>query len=269
MLNRFSLLLLFAFTACEVENISRIEEKPAPVVPSSAPAAIVAPAPVVEAPKPTPKKIASPFIGNELAKVTIVAFSDYQCPYCAKAEATLQALQAQFGSDLRIVWRDLPLESIHKSAKPAAIAARAAAKQGNSYYYALRGILFTNSKTLPLDAALYESYASTVPGLDVEQWKKDITDPLVAAFVSADLTFATSLGVKSTPNFFINGEMVRGAQTKEKFEEVVRRQLIRADAVLAAGTPIENLYDELTKSGATTIIIKGEPPGTIYKVPLD
>jgi protein-disulfide isomerase len=259
-------LCLFVLS-CEVQTVSRSEEKPTVIAPTSPPVAPPVVLPVAPPPKPTATKMLSPFIGDELAKVTIVVFTDYQCPYCAKAEITLQELQKQFGSELRIIWRDLPLESIHKSARPAAIAARAAAKQGNDKFYAMHTALFANQKVLPLDVSAYESYASAIPGLDVEQWKKDIVDPAITALVNTDLALAASLGVKSTPNFFINGELLKGAAAKDKFEEVIRRQIARADAVLASGVPLPGLYDSLVGGGKALVDSKAPTVGVIYQVP--
>jgi protein-disulfide isomerase len=266
----FTYLALSLLLSCEVQSVS---QKPAP-----APADPTPPRPTsltifptkVEPPKPQPlPKLLSPYLGKETAKITLVAFIDYQCPYCNRAEATIKELKTQYGDDLRIVWKDLPLIS-HNAAKPAAIAARAAGKQGNDKFLAMHDLLFTIQSSLPLTTSLFEPYAATIKGLDLEQWKKDVADPSTAALVETDLALAASVGTTSTPTFYINGEILTGSQPIATFQEVFNRQKARAENLLAAGTTPENLYQELISIGLPTAP-KGSklPAGLIYKIPVE
>ena len=263
-------LALGLLLSCEVQSVSPKKEPPPAPAASPQPISLaMAPTPP-EPPKPAPLPAnLSPYLGKETAKITLVAFTDYQCPFCNKAEGTIKELQALYGDDLRVVWKDLPLVS-HKAAKPAAIAVRAVARQGNEKFFFMHNLLFSKQSGLPLDAYLYESYAASVPGIDIEQWKKDIADPATLALVETDLALASSLGVNATPTFFINGELLSGAQPIAKFQEAFNRQRIRAEGALAAGTSPEALYKELVSIGLLTKP-KGVKAisGLLFQVPVE
>src|SRR6185312_2166343 len=107
----------------------------------------------------------SPARGPKTAKVTMVEFSDFQCPYCGRVEATLKELQQDYGRDLRIVWKNNPL-SFHQSAMPAAKAAMAAAAQGK--FWEMHDKIF--SDLAHHDAATYEKYAQEL-GLNMGKFK--------------------------------------------------------------------------------------------------
>lgn len=257
--------------SCEVREVQKSEPKEAPKAPEKAPSAVLPIAPLPPEPPPAPvipddPPHASPYSGKRFAKVTVISFSDYQCPFCAKVEGTLSALMAKYGDDLRIVWKDNPL-SMHKSALPAAIAARAVARQGNDKFYFFHGLLFSRAKELPLDVALYEQFAAMVPGINLEQWRKDIADPEIASYVKSDMALASLVGVRGIPAFFINGEMISGAAAQTEFEKVIDRQRTRAEELLAKGVELHNVYEELTKTGAPSAPSK-TTPGMIIKVPL-
>jgi protein-disulfide isomerase len=265
--------LALGFLSCEVHSVSQKEEPPPkekPIAAAPAPIYIAPKAPEPPKPPQVPKGPLSPYAGLETAKITLVAFTDYQCPYCGKAETTLKELQGIYGADLRIVWKDLPLV-MHKSAKSAAIAARAVGRQGNDKFVAMHTLLFANQAAWSADPALFESYASTIPGLNIEQWRKDLVDPETTKLVETDLALATSLGVNATPTFFINGESLSGAQPITKFQEVAERQKTRADGLLASGIAPEKIYQEMTVGGLLTkpTGIKTTTPGMIYNVPVE
>ncbi|MGH9866918.1 MAG: DsbA family protein [Candidatus Polarisedimenticolia bacterium] len=141
--------------------------------------------------------------GNAKAKATLVEFADYQCPYCVRAVDVVKQLQAKYPNDLKYVYKQFPLTSIHKFAEPASRAGLAAARQGK--FWQMHEKLFQNSRAL--DDASLKKYAGEL-GLDAAKFANDFADPAIAKMVQADLTEGGSLGVGGTPTFFVNGVQV-------------------------------------------------------------
>ncbi len=161
-----------------------------------------------------------PALGVEDAAITLVEFSDYECPFCTRWHTDVFApLMEKYPDQVRFVYRDFPLPS-HPNAIPAAEAANCANEQGAFWEYHDR--LFAT--TQGLSPAVYEKIAIEL-GLDMEQFKKCVGDRTYQAEVDADFQFAANLGVSSTPTFFLNGIPIVGAQPFEFFDEVVRREL--------------------------------------------
>lgn len=161
-----------------------------------------------------------PSLGVEDAPITLIEFSDYECPFCTRWHTDVFApLMEKYPDQVRFVYRDFPLPS-HPNAIPAAEAANCANEQGAFWEYHDR--LFAT--TQGLSPALYEKIATEL-SLDMEQFKKCVEDRTYQAEVDADFQFAANLGVSSTPTFFLNGIPIVGAQPFEFFDEVVRREL--------------------------------------------
>ena len=152
----------------------------------------------------------------------------------------------------------LPL-AFHKKAGPAARAAVAAQLQDKFWEY--NTILFDNMKALE-DANL-EAYAKQA-GLNVEQWKKDFASPLVKAHVDHQAALGASLGVRGTPNFFVNGENVRGAKPFPDFQKIIDTKLAEAKKEEAAGTALKDLHGKLTASAVggkyKMFVVDGKKP---------
>jgi protein-disulfide isomerase len=157
----------------------------------------------------------APALGPDTAKVTVVEFSDFQCPYCSRVYPTLLRLRQEYGDDVRIVFKHLPL-SIHSKA-PAAHAAAEAAKLQDKFW-PMHDKLFEGQRLL--SEAQYEAWAREI-GLDVEQFKRDAASEVVKARVQADLAEAEELGVSGTPAFFINGRYLSGAQPFANFKRMI------------------------------------------------
>lgn len=185
----------------------------------------------------------SPERGPKNAKVTIVEFSDFQCPYCSRVEPTLSDLEKDYGKDLRIVWKNNPLP-FHPHAMPAAKAAMAAAAQGK--FWEFHDKLFADQAHL--DDATFEKYAKEL-GLNMSKFKAAMSSPKTEEAIKADVELASQLGARGTPGFFINGRPLRGAQPKEAFKAVIDKEIAAADALLKKGVKPQNLYSELTKNG--------------------
>ena len=163
----------------------------------------------------------SPFKGPENAKVTVVAFSDFQCPFCSKGKTIVDELVKAYPKDVKVVFKNLPL-GFHPQAMPAAKAALAAGKQ--SKFWEMHDFLFDNQAKLA--DGLYEEAAKTL-GLDLAKFKNDFADPATEAAVKKDSDLAQSVGVQGTPNFFINGVNLRGAYPIEEFKKIVDRWLAK------------------------------------------
>lgn len=160
-----------------------------------------------------------PMKGNKDAKVTIVQFAEFQCPYCGKARDTVDQVLKDYDGKVRMVFRDFPLAN-HGRATPAAVAANCAGKQGK--YWELFDQMMTNQRALE-DADL-ERYA-TAAGVNLETWKTCLQDPAEEAEVMADQQAGAALGVSGTPAFFINGIMLSGALPYDQFKAIIDREL--------------------------------------------
>jgi protein-disulfide isomerase len=182
-----------------------------------------------------------PVLGDSRALVTIVAFSDYQCPYSARAEATLTRLRAVYGTDVRIVVAESPLP-MHERARPAAIAALAAAEQGS--FDRMRARLFAGS----LDDEALERSAKDL-GLDLARFDADRGGAASVALGRAQ-ALAQHLGVHGTPTFFINGRRVVGAQTEETFRAVIDERLATAKNLVSSGVRPRDVYERTVAAGA-------------------
>lgn len=162
-----------------------------------------------------------PFIGPEDAAITIIEFSDYECPFCKKwhDEVFFQLLE-NYPDEVRIVYRDFPLTNIHPNAITAAVAANCANAQER--YWDYHSALFSDDYGLNRNA--FVQYAEDL-NLDVDAFTTCLDSGEYQAEVQADFDFAANLGIRSTPTFFINGIAVVGAQPYEVFQEVIEGEL--------------------------------------------
>lgn len=183
--------------------------------------------PVSEAPTQEPQYIRYDIptegayaLGPTDAPITIVEFSDYQCPFCKKwHQEVYESLLAAYPDQIRIVYRHLPLTSIHPDAFPAAEAAMCAGEQ--DAYWPFHEKLFDGDL---LGAGVYTQYAQDLK-LDMSAFEACITERRYEAQVQADSDFAVNLGVNSTPTFFINGLAIVGAQPLNVFKQVIDKEL--------------------------------------------
>ena len=161
-----------------------------------------------------------PSIGPEDAPVTIVEFSDYQCPYCASwYQQTFDRLIANYPGQIRFVYRDLPLP-MHPEAIPAAEAANCAGEQGA--YWKFHDALFSGQ--YDLGRAAYEQYAADL-GLEPAAFTACLDDHRTQDEVRADAADATRLGLTGTPSFVINGRILIGALPFEDFKAIIDEEL--------------------------------------------
>lgn len=160
----------------------------------------------------------SPIIGNPNAKITIVEFSDFECPFCARSQETLRQILDRYGDEVRIVFKHRPLE-FHKNARKAHKAAIAAHRQGK--FKEAKEFLFANYNRLG-DDKLYEELVSKL-GVKKEKFFSDMNSEDAERMLKADEELADSLKVGGTPTFFINGVMLEGAYPFEEFEKIINR----------------------------------------------
>jgi len=212
--------------------------------------------------------------GKEDSLVTIVQWSDFQCPFCTRVEPTLDQIQKDYGNKVRVVWRNNPLP-FHKDAMPAAEAALEAFAQGGAdKFWAMHKKLFDNQRAL--SRADIEKYGQEV-GLDMGKLKQALDQHTHQAKIKADQELAQKLGAGGTPAFFINGRFLSGAQPLPRFKEVIDDELKRVEKLIASGTPKSKVYAALTKNGLTAAKApsaadapkpRQPDPKAVYKVPV-
>ena len=187
---------------------SAIAQAPAPSAdqPSAA-----APTPSAPQPAAAPVKAATDadhMLGKKDAKVTVIGYSDFQCPFCGQIEPALEQMRKDFPNDVRFIYRHFPL-SFHEHAQKAAEASECAAKLGgNDAFWKMHDKLFANQQTLGTE--LYTRLAGEL-GLNAANFKKCLDSGETAGIVSSDMASGNDAGVNGTPATFINGKLVSGA----------------------------------------------------------
>jgi len=176
----------------------------------------------VKVPAPGP---AQPSRGASNAPVTIQIFSDFECPFCNSVRPTLAQLEQEYGSKVRLVWRNLPL-AMHPNARPAAIAALEAYKQkGNDGFWKMHDLLHDNHEAL--DRGSLRGYAGKL-GLDMARFDAALDSGAYAAAIDQDIKVGATANIHGTPSFVINGYVLTGAQPYAKFKRLVERALREA-----------------------------------------
>ena len=174
---------------------------------------------LLEAPRVAVGVDDDPAKGSEKAPVTIVEFSDYQCPYCSRAEAVVKQILENYKDKVRFVYRDFPLP-MHPQANKASEAAQCARDQGKFWEY--HDALYADqSKLAPADL---QATAERL-GLKADEFKTCLESGKYTAEVNKDIADAQKAGVSSTPSFFVNGIPVTGAREYSAFAEVIDREL--------------------------------------------
>lgn len=165
----------------------------------------------------------APFKGAADAKVTIVEYSDFQCPFCSKAAATVAEIEKKYGNKVKVAFKNYPLP-FHSQAKIAANAALCANDQGSKFFWKMHDAMFADQAKLDKDNLIASAKkiglkeAEFTNCLEAEKHKNAIEN---------DVAEGQKLGLKSTPTFFVNGKLVSGAQPIEIFSEVIDEELAK------------------------------------------
>ena len=160
-----------------------------------------------------------PMSGPAAAPITIIEFSDYQCPFCARVNPTLTKIRAQYGDKVRIVFKDFPLPN-HAQAPKAAEAAHCAGDQGK--YWEMHDRLFANQSAMEVPAL--KQYAAAL-GLTAATFDQCLDSGKFASVIAEDMKLGETLGVQSTPTLYVNGRPVLGAQPFEVFQSLIDEEL--------------------------------------------
>ena len=186
-----------------------------------------------------------PMAGPVDALVTIVEFSDFQCPFCKRAAATLHELLRQYDKDVRLFFLHNPLpfhEHAHKAAEAAAAVFHL---KGAQAFWKYHDLLFANQRSLDTDSLV--RFAKQV-GADPAKVRKALRDGTYAKEVDAQKEMAAKLGIRGTPAFFINGRFLNGAQPLGVFKRRVEEAIKKARKLMAdEKIPASKVYDALMK----------------------
>ncbi len=158
--------------------------------------------------------------GDPSAPITIVEFSDFQCPFCRRVEPTLTELLAKYKGRVKLAYRDFPLREAHPQAEIAAEGARCAGDQGK--FWEFHDVLFSNPSKLDENSLVEHARAL---GLDEKQFRTCLSSGKFKNQVEADLQDGARAGVAGTPGFFINGASLEGAQPLAAFEKIIESEL--------------------------------------------
>jgi protein-disulfide isomerase len=220
---------------------------------------------------PVPVTADDPVRGSRSAPVTVVMIGDFQCPFTARVQDTIERLEATFApGQLRVVWKNYPLP-FHPHARAAAEAAVGVfALAGNEAFWKFHALVFKNQERLGTDALV--GWAAQV-GVDGTKLRQGLEAHTWAEKVDRDLAFVKATGAQGTPHFFINGVALSGAQHLHRFVEIAKAELAKAQAEIAKGASPERIYATMSKANFTN-----PPPNkegaaeeddkTIWRVPL-
>ncbi len=248
--------LLLAATACSMATApdarapraaepSANRGQPAPVTAAQPPIFTIPEARPEHTQAKVPVSPADPQWGSVDAPVTLVEFSDFQCPFCARVKPTLEQLKKKYGpSQLRIVWKHNPLP-FHYEARPThAVAAAVYMLAGPAAFFRFHDSVFANQRDLTPENVQEWARLSGVESSTLFAW---LEAGKPAAKVDEDIALAASVGATGTPAYRINGVTLSGAQPGARFEEIIDQQLAAAKRLTLSGTPPRQVYTVLTE----------------------
>jgi len=195
-----------------------------------------------------------PVKGPAGALVTLVVFSDFECPFCRNGAGVLDSLLEEYPAEVRLVWKDLPLP-MHAQAEPAAEVARAArARLGDDGFWKAHALLYESQATL--GEPTYQSIAQKLglPWVDV---RAAIRTARYGAAIRAGVAMSDRVDVPATPTTFVNGRKVVGAQPRSVFKSVIDEELDKAKQLLNRGVSRADLYGAIVRDGREV-----QPPAT-------
>lgn len=169
----------------------------------------------------------APARGNDSANVTIVEFSDFECPYCRRGFSTMNELLDKHGEEVRLVYMHYPLP-FHPWARSSALASTCAAQQADEAFWVLHDYYFQNQKAVDVKNVVAKSRdALSGTGIDLSDWQRCVTDSTsdahaaAVSLVDAQMQLGRESGVNGTPGYFVNGAYISGAQPLAVFEKAI------------------------------------------------
>lgn len=213
----FVLVVLFAIL---VWRIYRQQKMPSPEVPIARNFTTAS----VPTPTSTTTAIAAtdddPSVGPKDARVTVVEFSDFECPFCRQAFPIVRELMVRYGDRVRFIYRDFPVTQVHDNAQKAAEAGACAHAQGK--FWPMHDKIFQSIPAITVPDL--KRYAREV-GLDTMQFEKCLDEGQFSSEVQQDLADGVALGVRGTPTWFFNGRKVEGVISRETFIAIIEQLL--------------------------------------------
>ncbi len=244
MLSRAVLAATFVVTALS----SACADPPLPRLPPSGVASATAPGrePIASSAL-VPIETDDPMLGPNHARTTIIVWSDYQCPYCARAEKTLRRLRESYAGDLRIVWKDAPLK-FHKHARFAALAARTAfVVKGPEAFWTLHDALFEHQAALSKETIL-----DLAAEVGISEGQIEAHRPAAETKIRESQEQAAGYGLDGTPAFLVDGEKLVGAKPYDVFASLLDAHLSEATKLAGQGVPPQGIYDALVRAHVAT-----------------
>jgi protein-disulfide isomerase len=206
----------------------------------------------------------SPALGSKDALVTLVMFTDFECPYCKRGEDTVRKLQGKYKENLRIIFKHLPLP-FHQRARPAALlAAQIYEKKGASAFFSAAQQLFSVNDELSDENLTQIGKAHGLSKNEIELSLRD-QNPALSERLERDRILADDVEARGTPHFFINGKRLTGARPASHFEALIEYELKRAQALVAQGTKPAQVYETLQKTGLSP----GAPTKITFPIPIE
>ncbi|GIW40868.1 MAG: hypothetical protein KatS3mg076_1445 [Candidatus Binatia bacterium] len=170
-----------------------------------------------------------PMKGNKKAKVTIVEYSDFQCPFCARGYNTIEKqVLPEYGDKVRFVYKHFPL-NFHPWAEPAAVAVECAGRQSEEAYWKLYSFYFEHQKEITPANLKEKSLEALGDSVDKAKFEKCFDNRETLEQVRAEMAEGQSVGIRGTPGFIINGRLVSGAQPYETFKSIIEDELQSAN----------------------------------------
>jgi protein-disulfide isomerase len=188
----------------------------------------------------------SPVLGPASAPITVIVFSDFQCPHCKYAAERVGELRKLYGNQVRFVFKHYPLSSHPRSEPAAQLTLEARAQQGDMGFWKAHDALFASAPQL--DDQDFTQIAAALK-LNVAAVRRAVATHRYAAAIEADGALGDAVEVTGTPCFFVNGRKLTGARPLEDFTALIQQLLPESEALVRSGVRPERVYDELIRQG--------------------
>ncbi|MCB9027208.1 MAG: thioredoxin domain-containing protein [Bdellovibrionaceae bacterium] len=162
--------------------------------------------------------------GNKSAPVTIIEYSDFECPYCSRGYNTVKQVREEYGDKVRVVYKHLPLD-FHPMAEPAAMYFEAVALQSHDKAEKFHNLVFENQSDLKTEKEKFLDSVVKKVGADLAKVKKDLKSDIVKKNIETDMAEAKKFDFSGTPGFLVNGVSLKGAYPFAEFKKIIDRHL--------------------------------------------